>query len=308
MLPRPYVLSMILLLFLFGCSSSYPNPVPAASGRVSAPSSGRAADGPTTTDKPEPSSPPDVRVDHLVVVVEENHSYEQIVDTNDAPYLRSLIRRGALFTDAHGVTHPSQPNYLTLFSGSTQGVKDDSCRKKPFEAPNLASELIAANLTFAGYSEDLPKVGYTGCAFQGYARKHNPWAQFANVPAEMNRPLSDFPSDFSKLPTVSFVIPNLRNDMHDGTVRRADTWLKEHLDGYVSWAESHRGLLAVVWDEDDFSKENHIPVILVGPMIKPGKYDQKINHYNILRMIEDIFHLPLLGESAKADPIVSIWK
>jgi len=129
-LPRPYVLSMILLLFLFGCSSSYPNPVPAASGRVSAPSSGRAADGPTTTDKPEPSSPPDVRVDHLVVVVEENHSYEQIVDTNDAPYLRSLIRRGALFTDAHGVTHPSQPNYLALFSGSTQGVKDDSCRKK----------------------------------------------------------------------------------------------------------------------------------------------------------------------------------
>lgn len=124
----------------------------------------------------------------------------------------------------------------------------------------------------------------------------------------MNRPLSDFPSDFSKLPTVSFVIPNLRNDMHDGTVRRADTWLKEHLDGYVSWAESHRGLLAVVWDEDDFSKENHIPVILVGPMIKPGKYDQKINHYNILRMIEELFRLPLLGESAKADPIVSIWK
>jgi hypothetical protein len=65
--------------------------------------------------------------DHIVVVVEENHSYNQILGSPDAPYMQS---RGALFTNAHGATHPSQPNYLTLFSGSTQGVKDNGCKNR----------------------------------------------------------------------------------------------------------------------------------------------------------------------------------
>jgi hypothetical protein len=248
-----------------------------------------------------------VQIDHIVIVVEENHSYKQIVEGSDSPYMHSLIQRGALFTNAHGVTHPSQANYIALFSGSTQGVKDDSCQK-PFAGANLASELLNAKLTFTGYSEDLPKVGYTGCSSKGYARKHNPWVQFSNVPEELNRPLTDFPKDFSKLPTVSFVIPNHQNDMHDGTIKQADDWLKDHLDAYVTWAEKNKSLLIVTWDEDDFAKANHIPLIFVGPMIKPGKYEENVNHYHVLRTIEDSYHLPALGESKNVKPISTIWR
>ncbi len=61
----------------------------------------------------------------VVIVVLENHDYEQIVgDTTNAPFLNSVIAQGLLFTDAHGVDHPSQPNYLSLFSGSDQGVNN----------------------------------------------------------------------------------------------------------------------------------------------------------------------------------------
>jgi hypothetical protein len=246
-------------------------------------------------------------IDHIVVVIEENHSYNQIVGSTDAPYMQSLIGTGALFTNAHGVTHPSQPNYLALFSGSTQGITDDSC-KNPFQGPNLASELINAKLTFTGYSEDLPKTGYTGCSTKGYARKHNPWVQFTNVPEASNRPLSDFPKDFSNLPAVSFVIPNHQDDMHDGTVKQADDWLKTNLDSYVTWAQTHHSLLIVTWDEDDFGKDNHIPLIVVGPMVKAGIYNENVNHYNVLRTIEDIQHLPLLRDIHQTQPITSIWK
>ena len=244
---------------------------------------------------------------HIVVVIEENHSYKQIVEGTDAPYMKSLINQGALFTNAHGVTHPSQPNYLTLFSGSNQGIKDDSCNKA-VSASNLASSLIDAKLTFTGYSEDLPKVGFTGCSSNGYGRKHNPWVQFTNVPATANRPFSDFPNDFTKLPTVSFVIPNHQDDMHDGTVKQADDWLKTNMDSYVKWAETHNSLLIVMWDEDDFAKANHIPLIFVGPMIKSGKYAENINHNNLLRTIEDIYKLPLLGDSKQALPLDFMWK
>jgi hypothetical protein len=246
-------------------------------------------------------------IEHIVVVVEENHSFAQIVGNSTAPYMKSLVEQGALFTNAHGVTHPSQANYIALFSGSKQGVKDDSCNQ-PFTAPNLANSLINAKLTFAGYSEDLPRVGFSGCSSKGYARKHNPWVQFTNTPKESNQPFTNFPKDYANLPTVSFVIPNHQNDMHDGTVKQADDWLKTNLDSYVKWAKTHNSLLIVTWDEDDFAKANHIPLILVGPMIKPGKYDQNVNHYNVLRTIEDAYHLPLLGESKLAQPLSSIWK
>jgi hypothetical protein len=247
------------------------------------------------------------QINHVVVVIEENHSYDQIVGGSHAPYMQTLIQRGALFTKAHGVTHPSQPNYLALFSGSTQGVKDDSC-KKPFAAPNLASELLDSHSTFTGYSEDLPQAGYTGCSSKGYARKHNPWVQFSNVPDEANRPFSDFPQDFSTLPTVSFVVPNRQNDMHDGTVKQADDWLRSNLDSYVAWAQEHQSLLIVTWDEDDFVKDNHIPLIIVGPMVKPGVYDENINHLNVLRTIEDLYYLAELNGTNQIDPISSIWK
>ncbi|TDF92822.1 acid phosphatase [Paenibacillus piri] len=246
-------------------------------------------------------------IDHIIVVVEENHSYNQIVGSPDAPYIQSLIQGGALFTNAHGVTHPSQPNYLALFSGSTQEVTDDGC-KKPFTAQNLATELLNAKLTFTGYSEDLPEVGYTGCSSKGYARKHNPWVQFTNVPQELNQPFSQFPQDFTNLPNVSFVIPNHQDDMHDGSVKQADDWLKTNLESYVTWAQTHRSLLIVTWDEDDFAKANHIPLIIVGPMVKPGQYSEYVDHKNVLRTIEDVYRLPLLRDIQQIQPIISIWK
>ena len=116
--------------------------------------------------------------DHVVIVVEENHSYAEIIGSAAAPYINSLAQQGALFTASHGVTHPSEPNYLALFSGSTQGVTDDSC-PHTFSTANLGSELIAAGGSFIGYSEDLPAPGSTVCTSGAYARKHNPWVNFS---------------------------------------------------------------------------------------------------------------------------------
>ena len=122
------------------------------------------------------------RPDHVVMVIEENHSYSQIIDSPDAPYINRLAAQGALFTESFGITHPSQPNYLALFSGSTQGITDNSC-PHTFTTPNLGHNLLAAGLTFAGYSEDLPSVGSIVCSEGHYARKHNPWVNWQDSAA-----------------------------------------------------------------------------------------------------------------------------
>src|SRR4029079_4147812 len=85
----------------------------------------------------------------VVIVVEENRAFGQIINNSSAPYLNFLAQHGASFTDSHGVTHPSQPNYIALFSGSTHGVTDDSTPPHSlFDDPNLGSKLLAAGNTF----------------------------------------------------------------------------------------------------------------------------------------------------------------
>ena len=130
------------------------------------------------------------RPDHVLVVVMENKDPGEIIGNAAAPYLTGLARAGASFTDAHAETHPSQPNYLALFSGSTQGVTDNGCDHR-LTAPNLGSALLASGRTFAGYSEGLPQAGSTVCTAGRYARKHSPWVNFTDLPgATTNLPAS----------------------------------------------------------------------------------------------------------------------
>src|SRR5690349_1251893 len=86
------------------------------------------------------------RYDHVVIVVMENHTYGQILGSASAPYINKVARDSdaALFTASFALTHPSQPNYLQLFSGSNQGVTDDKVPGGlPFKTANLGAELIA---------------------------------------------------------------------------------------------------------------------------------------------------------------------
>ena len=250
------------------------------------------------------------RPDRVVVVIEENRSFSQVMDKrNSASYIHALAKLGVLFTQSYGVTHPSQPNYLALFSGSTQGVTSNAC-PNTFASDNLATRLMDKGLSFASFAESLPEVGDVTCKSGGYQRKHNPvvnW-QGTRLPVEMNKRFADFPQDFSKLPTVSFVIPDQDNDMHDGDFAAADAWLKTRIAPYVDWAMKHNSLLILTWDEDNFREDNRVVTILVGPMVKPGVSAQRIDHYNVLRTLLDLYGLPALGASAEAEAIKNIWQ
>jgi hypothetical protein len=245
---------------------------------------------------------------HTVVVVMENHSYSEIIGNPAAPFVNRLARDGALFTHSSAITHPSEPNYLALFSGSTHGVTDDSCPVR-FVAPNLASALLRAGRTFAGFAEGLPAAGSPVCYAGEYARKHVPWADFGNVPPSVSKPFASFPgSDLARLPTVSFVVPNLCNDMHDCSVATGDRWLRAHLGGYLAWAASHHSLLILTWDENDGSAGNRITTIFIGPMVRPGRYAQPITHYTVLATIEAAYGLARTGQARLVRPITSIWR
>lgn len=265
------------------------------------------------------------RPDHVVIVIEENHGFGQIIGESEAPYINSLVVQGALLNKFFALHHPSQPNYFVLFSGDRQGIFNDKCLENSSLITNssLGGQLIMSGRTFVGYSEDLPAVGSKICKAGKYARKHAPWISFADVPPSASRPLTDFPTDFDKLPTVAIVIPNLDNDMHDGVfgVRRkkGDKWLSKNLNSYVQWAKTHNSLLIVTWDEDDKTlwspKEttkppaNHIATIIVGEMVKPGVIsDRQYTHLSLLRTLQEMYGLSPLAGTQSAAAITDIWK
>lgn len=246
------------------------------------------------------------RPDHILVVIEENKSFSQIIGNPDAPYINALAQRGALFTNAHGVTHPSQPNYLALFNGTTRGISSNTC-PLDLSGENLASVLLASGLSFISYSESMPRAGYEGCRYGSYMRKHNPAANWEELKS-VNQPLTAWPQDLSKLPTVSWVIPDQRNDMHDGSIAQGDAWLKRNIESYAEWAMDNNSLLIVTFDEDNGAEGNRVVTLFVGPMVKPGQYVQRIDHYNVLRTILQMHGLPGINESAKASSITGVWR
>jgi hypothetical protein len=245
----------------------------------------------------------------VIIIVEENKSFDEIVgEPAHSPYLSALEKDGALFTQSYGVAHPSQPNYFALFAGLLN-PDGDHCPASliPHDAPNLGSELIAARRTFRAYVEDLPAPGFAGCDAGNYARKHAPWTHFTNVPPDDAVPFSALRS-YETLPDLAFIIPNQLDDMHSGSVERGDAWLHVHIAPLIAWANAHNALVVITWDESNQLLTSHIPTLFIGPMVKPGRYDEVITHYRVLRTMEDLFGLPHAGAAAQELPILDVWR
>jgi len=257
--------------------------------------------------------------DHIVILILENHSYDEVIGNTAGPHINALAvdDHAALFTQSFAIEHPSQPNYLDFYSGCNQGITDDALPALfPFTTDNLGSQLITGGYTFVTYSEDLPSIGFNGASSGNYARKHNPAANWMGtgtnqIPITTNQPFNAFPTDYTKLPTVCYVVPNQNNDMHNGSfpanLTTADNWLYKNLNSYIQWAKTHNSLFILTFDEDDYSGSNQIATIFSGQMIKPGKYSEAIDHYSVLRTIEDLYGLPYACNASTASSITDIW-
>ena len=278
------------------------------------------------------TAPP--RYDHIVIVVEENRTPTEIIgDRVNAPYINTLADGGVKVGSMFAEVHPSQPNYIHLFSGDYQGITDDNLPPNfsttptatyPFRTPNMGAELIAAGFTFAGYSEEIESAGAADWADYDphsatnpgiyYRRKHVPWANWVaklnpipanQLPAAINLSFTNFPSDYSTLPTVSFVIPNQLHDMHDGSRKQGDDWLRDHIDSYAQWSKTHNSLLIVTWDEDDYDSVNQIPTIFYGAGLRDGTTIAGTwTHHNLLRTIEDMYGTTHAAAAAQVRSII----
>jgi len=218
---------------------------------------------------------------HVVLVLEENRSYSDVIgNTAAAPYMNGLGAQYSLATQYFANTRPSIGNYFMLTTG--QIVTNDDSFTRGVDADNIARELNRAGKSWKAYAESLPAVGYTGGDVLPYIKRHNPLSYFTDVVNDSSQavrlvPFSQFPADLAgnSLPNFSFVVPNVDHDAHDGSLAAADSWLQANIGPLIANSQFQRdGLLIIVFDEgkslDRRNGGGRVPAILVGPSVKRG--------------------------------------
>ena len=276
--------------------------------------------------------------DRVVIIVLENVDYE--VASKDKN-LADLPTQGASFTNFHALFHPSYPNYLAMVAGTDFDIHRrgrllaDNQVNVPDDAAHrsIADRLIAADLDFKQYAEELPNEtcpwNYSAQHVPGhrgnYTRRHVPFLSFREVQQKwcdrvigVDSSKSDnyFVQDAKKgLVAYSFYSPNMNHDGHDTNVQTAGAWVKKFLDDTFPEKLRQGTLVVVTFDESGGNADNRIYTLLLGDMVKPAnQQDPKAlgklyNHYSVLRTVEDNFGLePLTANDRNASPIADIWK
>ena len=253
---------------------------------------------------------------HIYVIVMENKEYGSIVGSTKAPYINYLIRHYGLATNYTAITHPSQPNYLALWGGSTFGIRDNAVHN--IARTNIADQLVAHGRTWHVYAQDLPKVcstvatAYGGVDLVGaagwYARKHEPAISFTFISHYRSRcslitRLSTFNPTAANL---ELIVPNMTNDMHDGTIAKGDAFLKAFVPRITGNAAFANSLLVITWDEGTTSigGGGHVATVVISHRTPAGTRSATAhNHYSLVRTIENAWGLGCMRQTCYSNDL-----
>jgi acid phosphatase len=257
---------------------------------------------------------------HVVLLLEENHSYSSVIGNPAMPYFNSLASQNALATQYFANTHPSLGNYFMLTTG--QIVTTNDSFSGIVDVDNIVRHLLTAGKTWKSYAESLPHVGYTGGNIGAYVRRHNPFAYFSDVVnssvQKLNLvPFSEFTTDLNnnRLPNFSFIAPNLNDDAHTGSLQQADSWLKKNIAPLLSnRAFQKDGILIIVFDEsfgsDTAGGGGHVAALVVGPLAKgASRTGTRYQHQNVLRTVLAALGINgFPGAAATAAPMTDMFR
>jgi phosphatidylinositol-3-phosphatase len=238
------------------------------------------AEFPPSTAVSQEAKPPAGQVNHVFIVMEENHSYSDVIGNPQMPYLNSLAQTYSMAKGYYADTHPSIGNYFMLTTG--QIITNDDGYMGTVTVDNVVRELLAAGKTWEEYSESIPYRGYYGGDQGEYAERHNPLSYMSDVrndPAQQQNlvPFTQLATDIANhsLPNYGFIVPNLVHDAHDGTLAQADAWLQANIAPLLASPDFNTpggGLLIITFDESEDNDGQfgggHVAWVAVGPDVR----------------------------------------
>jgi hypothetical protein len=326
------VAAMMTVLAMAGActTSSPPTSAPASSHPASKAAPPHApSDQASTPPAPEPASPTRRDLRKVLLIVEENHGYGQVVGAPDAPYLNSIAATYGSATNmdaGYPTSCPSLAAYILITSGSAAGICDDEGpQRHPLASASIFGQLDAAGLQWRTYAEHAPANCPLNNTSDGvFLVRHTPIAYYTGERARCQQddvPLGTLRAgalrhdiDAGHLPSYAFVTPDGCDDMHgapscpDHLVAAGDAWLSQWLPAIMSGPDYRSGQLVVMitWDEGD-STGNHIPTVVVSPSTHRVQAAAPFTHCSTLRTAEDLLGLGPLGCAGNATSMASAF-
>jgi phosphatidylinositol-3-phosphatase len=292
---------LALAFAVAACAASGSGPGPGTSApATSAPSSVPATAAATTAGQ--------AHLRKVIVIMEENHDLGEVFPSG-MPYLWSLAQRYGQATNWSDIGHPSLPNYLAIFGGSSFDNPQD-CDPGPgctYPSPTVFGQALAHGATARAYEEAMPRPCDASSA-GNYDVNHNPWAYFPGEASQCRA--NDLPAGTTssgalisdiragKLPTVGMITPNLQHDAHNGSLAQADGYLRQWLPALMSGPDWHRGRLAIVVVFDEGDATDHVPFVILAPQLARTVMKQPTNQYALTRLIDTIIGAPPLRHAA----------
>jgi acid phosphatase len=276
--------------------------------------------GGTHTIPPPPGIPV---VAHVFLLVDENHSYGDVIGNPVMPYTNSLAHQNSLATAYYANAHPSLPNYFMLTTGML--VADSDQFAGPYTGDNLARALTQAGKSWKMYAEALPHTGYVGPTVVPYDKNHNPFAYLsdtmtASAQAANIVPFTELQTDLASgtLPDFAMIAPSLENDAHDcpneapqctdaQKLGNADAWIQAKLGPLITSPAFNNSVLILTWDESEMSDTanggGHVAMILVGSPIKRNYQSTTFyQHQSTLRLVMELLGVADFPGAAAAAP------
>lgn len=279
-------------------------------------------------------------IQHVIVVMLENRSYNQVIGKSAAPYENELASDCGNATHAYGATHSSAANYLAASAGqypagSPSGCDYTACASSE---PSIYQQLDSAGLTWKAYEESMPSACDKSNA-SPYKIGHNPPIFYTGISAaecqshdigvpSLTAASGAFWDDLQAgtLPAVSWITPNTSNDGENRcggncALAAADTWLENFMANVTASGEYQAGntLVLITYDEgegrdyaigEDCTNETadlggsqpscHVPLLVVYPYTQGGNDSTFFDHYSITKSVEDVFGLPHLAHAGDA--------
>ncbi len=257
---------------------------------------------------------------HVYIIVMENKEYSSVIGNASAPYLNCLAASYGLATNYTGVTHPSEPNYIALFSGAIQGVIDDGVYN--LSQQNVADQLEAMGKTWKVYAQNYPlncslattATGGEDDPVGNYARKHNPAISFTNISGNPSRcaNITDLTHFDPAAADYSLIVPNMCNDTHDCAISVGDNFLKGFVPKILnSSAWNTGGVLFIIYDEGSTNTGGGgvVATAVISNYALRGKTSAvSHNHYSLLKTVEDAWGLPCLINSCAANNLTEFFQ
>ena len=263
---------------------------------------------------------------HVFLVIEENHSFSDVIGNTNMPYLNGLASANALATQYYADAHPSLPNYfmLTVGAGTSITGTEGDFYSGVVTQDNVVRALTAAGQTWKCYAESLPSAGYLGTDSGAYVQHHDPFVYLSDVQQSPSLaanvvPFTQLATDMANntLPGYAFIVPNVNDDAHNCAagmstctdtqkLSTADQWLAANIAPLLASSAFQNSLLIVVFDEsedtDTTNGGGHVPAVFVSPMAKAGYQSTTLyQHESTLRlMMEGLGVTDLPGAAASA--------